>query len=178
MPRWLDSGRLRSVELDRRGARALHRGVTLPLLLRLSTWCSRLGDGLLWLLLIPLLPLVDAEDGARCAQLVLTLGSVNLLIYWCLKRSTQRMRPFDNCEGIRARMTVPDRFSFPSGHAMHAAAFALLLSAFYPLLAPLLWAFAAMVGASRVVLGLHYPSDVLMGALIGASTAGLVLMWR
>ena len=175
MPQWLDSSRLRSADLDRRAAQLLHRGVARPWVLKLLILCSRLGDAPLWLSLIPVLPFLDAERGGQAAWLVLALGTLDLLIYWCLKRSTRRQRPFEQCLDIRARMRVPDPFSFPSGHTLHAAAFALLLSAFYPGLAPLLWGFAAMVGISRVVLGLHYPSDVLAGALIGAGTASLVL---
>ena len=176
MLRWLDAGRLLSAELDRRGARALHRGVARPVLLRLLVLCSRLADGPLWLSLMIVLPLLDARDGARGAWLVLGLGSVNLLIYWVLKKSTRRQRPFEQCGDIHACARVPDPFSFPSGHSLHAFAFAMLLSGMYPWLTLPLWMFALLVGVSRVVLGLHYPSDVLGGALIGAATAALVLL--
>ena len=175
MPQWLDTGRLRSVEFDRRTARLLHRGATHPGVLRLSMLCSWMGNATPWLLLMLALPLLDAERGAQAAWLVLALGTLNLLIYSALKRSTRRQRPFEQCGDIHARMRVPDPFSFPSGHTLHATAFAVLLVAFYPALAPGLWGFAVLVGLSRVVLGLHYPSDVLAGALIGAGTASLVL---
>ena len=177
MPPWLDSGRLRSVALDLRVARGLHRAAARPQVRRLLIVCSRLADGPLWVSMLLLLPLLDAASGAQRAWLVLVLGSVNLLIYWALKRSTRRQRPFEQCGDIRACLRAPDAFSFPSGHTLHAAAFALLLSAFYPVLAPLLWSLAALVGVARVVLGLHYPSDVLAGALIGAGTASVALWW-
>ena len=60
-----------------------------------------------------------------------------------------------------------DYFSFPSGHTLHAVAFGLVALFYYPLLAVVLMPFIVMVGISRVVLGLHYPSDVLAGAAIG-----------
>ena len=66
-----------------------------------------------------------------------------------------------------------DEFSFPSGHTLHAVAFTLVALAHYPGLAPLLIPFAACVAASRVVLGLHYPSDVLAATVIGSVLAGL-----
>ena len=64
-----------------------------------------------------------------------------------------------------------DRFSFPSGHTLHAVGFSLVAAAYYPELAPLLSGVTVMVAASRMVLGLHYPSDVLAGATLGAGVA-------
>ena len=63
--------------------------------------------------------------------------------------------------------------SFPSGHTMHAVAFAWQASAHFPELGWVLVPLAALIAASRVVLGLHYPSDVLAGAAIGAALAEL-----
>ncbi|PTT84695.1 PAP2 family protein [Pelomonas sp. HMWF004] len=176
MPLWLDAGRLRSAELDLRGAQALHRAAAQPLLLRLLAICSRLADGPLWLLLIGLLPWLHPAGGRRALQM-LQLGGLNLVLYYALKRSTRRRRPFERCADIRACLKVPDAFSFPSGHTLHAFSFALLLSSFYPVLAPLLWGFAALVGLARVVAGLHFPSDVVFGALLGAATASTLLWW-
>lgn len=159
MPPWLDAGRVRSADWDRRLALALHRGFAQPASRQVLALASRLSDAAPWGVLIALLPWLDAA---------------NLVLYGALKRGTRRPRPFERCDGIRACARVPDAFSFPSGHALHAVAFAALLSAFYPALAPWLWGFAVLVGISRVVLGLHYPSDVLAGALIGAATAQAV----
>lgn len=172
MPPWLDAGRLRGAELDLRGAQALHRAASRPWLPRLLALCSRLADGPLWLALPPLLALAGRP---RLALLMLGLGALNLVIYYALKHGTRRQRPFERCSDIRACLKVPDAFSFPSGHTLHAFAFAALLSAFHPGLAPLLWGFAAAVGLARIVLGLHFPSDVLVGAGIGTATASLVL---
>lgn len=174
MPRWLDAGRLHGVALDQRGARALHRAATQPWALAALALCSRCADAPPWCVLAMLLPLLDTVHGTRVAQQMLLLGSVNLLLYWALKRSTRRRRPFELCDDIRACMRAPDAFSFPSGHTLHAVAFALLLSAAYPAWAAPLWGFAALVSLSRVVLGLHYPSDVLAGAALGTVTAAWV----
>ncbi len=176
MPRWLDVGRLRSAELDRRGARALHHAVAAPLLRGVLAAASRVADGPLWVALIFVLPAVDGARGAHCAWLILALGTVNLLLYWLLKRGTRRQRPFEQCQDIRACLRVPDPFSFPSGHTLHAVAFGALLSAFYPAFAPLLAVFAMLVGVARVVLGLHYPSDVLAGAALGVLTAYVAVL--
>ncbi|HYR36596.1 MAG TPA: phosphatase PAP2 family protein, partial [Burkholderiales bacterium] len=64
-----------------------------------------------------------------------------------------------------------DAFSFPSGHTLHAVAFTLVALNYYPALAPTLVAFTLLTAGSRVVLGLHYPSDVLAGAALGAGIA-------
>jgi len=174
MPQWLDHGRLRSAELDLRGAQALHRAAARPLLPHLLALCSRLADGPLWVALLLALPWLD-RDGTRHALLMLELGALDLVIYYALKRGTRRQRPFERCDDIHACLKVPDAFSFPSGHTLHAFAFALLLSSFHPALAPLLWGYAAVVALARVVLGLHFPSDVVVGALIGIGTSSLVL---
>ena len=65
-----------------------------------------------------------------------------------------------------------DRYSFPSGHTLHAVSFTVLATAYFPALGWVLVPFASLVAASRVVLGLHYPTDVLAGALLGTMLAG------
>jgi undecaprenyl-diphosphatase len=67
---------------------------------------------------------------------------------------------------IEALIQVPDRFSFPSGHACAAMAVAVGFASAFPALAPLLLVLAAVVGFSRVALGVHYPGDVLVGQAI------------
>ena len=76
---------------------------------------------------------------------------------------------------IRAWVAPLDEFSFPSGHTLHAVAFSLVALAHYPVLAWLLIPFTASVAVSRVVLGLHYPSDVLAATGIGAALASFSL---
>jgi undecaprenyl-diphosphatase len=74
-------------------------------------------------------------------------------------------------DGILAGTPPLDRCSFPSGHTLHAVCFTSLATAHFPELGWVLVPFALLVAASRVVLGLHYPTDVLAGAAIGGMLA-------
>lgn len=74
-----------------------------------------------------------------------------------------------------AHLPALDEFSFPSGHTLQAVSFSVVALAWYPALAPLLLPFTALVATSRVVLGLHYPSDVLAAIAIGGGLGGCSL---
>lgn len=144
----------------RRALRALFRTV------------SRWGDGAFWYLLMASMPLwLGRAAGARAALHMLAVGAVGLVLYKLLKRTLVRERPFIGLIGIECAMPPLDRYSFPSGHTLHAVAFTVLAVGYVPWLAWLLVPFAVLVAASRVVLGLHYPSDVVVGALLGAALA-------
>ena len=96
-------------------------------------------------------------------------------IYALLKRLFVRERPFITHAGIDRAGAPLDRYSFPSGHTLHAVSFTWQAGAHFPELLWVLLPLAALIAASRVVLGLHYPSDVLAGAAIGAALAELGL---
>lgn len=108
------------------------------------------------------------RDGARRATILLVVSHI---VVQLVKRTVSRPRPVtgDN-RGVR----VPDRFSFPSGHAAAALSVALGYAGTHPDLAAPLVALAGIVGASRVVLGVHFPADVLAGQLIAVVTAAAV----
>jgi len=136
---------------------------------------SRLGDGVFWYVLAAAL---IAFDGAAALPTVLRLfaaGLCGLALYKWLKRHTLRPRPYEVVPQIEAAAPPLDQFSFPSGHTLHAVSFSLIIASSYPALAPLVFAVAALVALSRPVLGLHYPSDVIAGALIGAAVAQVAL---
>jgi len=177
MPPWLDHGRLRSAELDLRGAQALHRAAARPALPHLLALCSRLADGPLWVALLLALPWLD-RDGTRHALLMLELGALDLVIYYALKHSTRRQRPFERCDSIHACLKVPDAFSFPSGHTSSAVVMWGMLAYLALRLAPPRWqvpvlvlavAMALSIAASRVFLQVHYLTDILAGLCSGAA---------
>jgi undecaprenyl-diphosphatase len=132
---------------------------------------SRLGDGWLWLMIGLVLPLVSPEHGLACLARMVAVGAVNLLLYLVIKRFVARPRPYHCCPGIEARTKSLDEFSFPSGHALHAVAFSIILDAYFPHLAWVMWPTVVLIAASRVILGLHFVSDVLVGVAIGVVTA-------
>ncbi|WP_188050369.1 phosphatase PAP2 family protein [Flavobacterium sp. GP15] len=99
---------------------------------------------------------------------------VSAFITTALKYTTKRQRPFDAYTDIEKGTAGPG-FSFPSGHTSVAFATATSLSMEYPkwyIIAPS-FAWASAVGYSRMHLGVHYPSDVLAGAIIGSGSAYL-----
>lgn len=168
--------RERWLQLDLALARRLHRAALYRPLLWVLLWTSTLGDGLLWCLLCGLLPWLYGPPGRQCAIAMCCLGAANLLLYEIIKHSLRRPRPFTQCPDIQARARALDRFSFPSGHTLHAVSFSLLIAHFFPAWSPLLWGLTGLIALSRVVLGLHYPSDVLAAAMIGALTSGVGIL--
>lgn len=136
---------------------------------------SRLGDGIGWYLLAAIMVLVAGREAWVPMGVMLASGGVGVLVYLHIKRRTARLRPLHRNERIQASVAPLDQYSFPSGHTLHAVNFGIQLVAFHPPLAWVVLPFALMVAASRMVLGLHYLSDVLVGALIGALIAALSL---
>ncbi|MCU0841231.1 MAG: phosphatase PAP2 family protein [Thiobacillaceae bacterium] len=132
---------------------------------------SRLGDGLLWYALMAALLVVEGEAALPAVLAMLLSGAACTLAYKGLKAATSRPRPCQAHSVIRLTTLPLDVYSFPSGHTLHAVCFSVVAAAHYPLLAPWLAAFTLLVAASRLILGLHYLSDVLVGALIGAGVA-------
>src|SRR5690606_19495702 len=117
--------------------------------------------------LMAVLPLLDGWNGLVASAQMAGTGAVALLLYRRLKRYTRRPRPFARERRIRALVAPLDEYSFPSGHTLHAVAFSTVACACYPLLASPLLPFTALIAASRVVLGVHYPGDVLAAIAIG-----------
>jgi undecaprenyl-diphosphatase len=163
---------------------AAHEHVWLQRLngVRLPDWevglfrlASRLGDGVFWYALMLALIAWTGVAAIPAVLHMITAGLAGTLLYKWLKGATERPRPYQACPTICCLTAPLDRFSFPSGHTLHAVVFSLVATAYYPALGWLVWPFTALVAASRLVLGLHYMSDVLVGAALGAMVAGVTL---
>lgn len=148
-----------------------NRGVHRRHIQRFFAAVSRLGDGVFWYLLIASLPVTFGRAGVVASLQMVAVGLTGVLLYRSLKHRFLRQRPFVSHPLIRLGAPPLDEYSFPSGHTLHAVAFTLVAVGHFPVLAWLLVPFATLVALSRMVLGLHYPSDVLMGAAIGATLA-------
>jgi undecaprenyl-diphosphatase len=149
----------------------LNRVCNRPALRNLFVVVSRLGDGLFWYSLIALLPVIYGAEGVLPAVRMALAGAAGYGIYRCLKSRLVRERPYVALIGVVAGTPPLDRYSFPSGHTLHATSLSILALSAFPEFAWICVPFAILVALSRVVLGLHYPTDVAAGALIGAALA-------
>lgn len=168
--------RLEAGSAERRLCLAMNRWCARHALRRLFGIVSRLGDGVAWYTLMGMLAVFGGSRGAICALHMALTGIVAATMYRHLKRWTRRPRPFRAHDGIVPWIAPLDEFSFPSGHTLHAVSFTMIALAYFPLLAPVLVTFTALVALSRIVLGLHYPSDVLAATAI-ALGLGSVSLW-
>lgn len=128
---------------------------------------SRLGDGVFWYVLIVMLPVIYGSEATTAVLHMVIAGLLGLLVYKWLKLTIRRVRPYNYHDNIFRNVAALDQFSFPSGHTQHSVSFSLVLVHHYPEWGLLVLPFTALVALSRVILGLHYPSDVIIGAAIG-----------
>jgi undecaprenyl-diphosphatase len=125
------------------------------------------GDGWLWYAMGLAVLLFGGEERFAALGAAGLSSTLSILLFLRLKRLTGRRRPCQIEPHCWATLLPPDQFSFPSGHTMTAFAVAIPLSLFYPDLAIGLLFCALSIAMSRILLGMHFLSDVVAGALIG-----------
>jgi membrane-associated phospholipid phosphatase len=170
--------RQRIAALDRAAMRRIAQ-VNSPALDRAMPALSQFANhGKLWIALGAGLQATGSERARRAAWRGLaSLAAASATANIIGKGLASRRRPDAEVPPARRLPHPPWTSSFPSGHAASAAAFATGAAIEMPELAAGVVALALAVGASRVVTGVHYPSDVLAGFAIGAAAAASTLLW-
>lgn len=142
---------------------------------QLSLWISKTGDGHAYFALGLLIWLTEPALGQAFFLTALLAFALELPVYLLLKNTVKRNRPFNILDNFTSYIAPSDKFSMPSGHTAAAFVFATVCSYFYPDYAVVLHAWAASVGLSRVLLGVHFPGDIVAGGLLGYSCAEIAV---
>ena len=161
------------LKFDRAISARFSRASTRPAVRQFFRAVSWLGNGYFWYALMGLLVVWYGKPAWYPVLHMIVAGLSGTLIYKRLKKSTLRPRPFTVHKEIAQGVAILDQYSFPSGHTLHAVTFAVVASIYFPWLSWPVGGFAALVALSRLVLGVHYPTDVIAGAILGALIAGL-----
>ena len=129
---------------------------------------TRMGDGWLWYSLGLILVVYGGEHRFQAIGAASSGALMGILLFRVLKRASKRKRPCEIEPHCWSSILPPDKYSFPSGHTITAFAVALPVGLFYPELQGVLLAVALLIASSRIILGMHFLSDVLAGSAIGA----------
>lgn len=152
---------------DHRLMRRVHRWRAPPWFRILMILATRGGDGWLWYALGAILLFLGGEHRFVALGAGATAALAGIFVFRTLKHTSRRRRPCEIEPHCWASMLPPDKYSFPSGHSITAFGIALTIGSFYPELQGCLLAAAVLIAASRIILGMHFLSDVLVGSGIG-----------
>ena len=162
---------------DRKLMLRVHRWQAPHWIRRWMLLASKGGDGWLWSAIGAILLLWGGDRRYDALTAGFESVIVSQVVFRLLKRMTGRERPYTVEPHCWSMLLPPDRFSFPSGHTMSAFAIAVSLGAYYPSLLVGMLFCAASVGASRIILGLHYLSDVVVGVMVGSAIGVAMVEW-
>ena len=132
---------------------------------------SKTADGFYYPLVALALLAADPAAGRSFLAAAVVAFMIELPAYKLIKQFVKRDRPCEILPGLDGRVKPCDQFSFPSGHTAAAFLMATLLGNAYPYLFPIAGVWALAVGFSRIYLGVHYPTDVVAGMVLGSLSA-------
>ncbi|MFK8042982.1 phosphatase PAP2 family protein [Congregibacter sp.] len=131
---------------------------------------SKSADGHLYFIVGGALAL-SLESGTEFVSHMLVAFVIERGLYCSLKNSLKRRRPAAALPGFHSHIVASDEFSFPSGHTCAAFLFVTLLVSQYGFWLLPLYIWSSCVAMSRVYLGVHFPTDTVVGAALGSSIA-------
>lgn len=158
----------RILELDIRATRALNSISHNAFFRNTMRFANTAGDMPLWILCIVAFPFVFGAQALMNSITAVLALPLSVSIQSAIKYSVKRKRPFHSIPDIVKFGHILDKYSFPSGHTLHAVLFTVILSyqVGYVVLIPL-FLMAVLIILSRPGLGIHYVSDVIVGTFIG-----------
>jgi undecaprenyl-diphosphatase len=172
----LNAAKLKLQEMDLRGCLYLNDLSRSERIAMFFKVISRLGDGVFWYAMLLLVWSMQGLSYSLAVAYLVVGSGVGTYLYKVLKRHTVRPRPYQVHQVIRLGERPLDHFSFPSGHTLHAVMISMLLGYAVPMLLLVMLPFSLLVAISRMVLGLHYPTDVIAGAGLGVLVATAVIL--
>jgi undecaprenyl-diphosphatase len=142
-------------------------------------FASRLGDGWIWYSVGIALLLFGGDLRYVAFAASAAAEAAAVVVFGAIKKVSKRKRPCHLEAHCWANVLPPDQFSFPSGHSISAFAIAIPLCIFYPQMQAALLVLSLSIAISRVILGMHFVSDVVVGSLLGAGLGyGSYLLFR
>src|SRR5271155_4016117 len=152
---------------DHRIMRKIHRWREARWFRILMIMMTRLGDGWLWYSIGLILLVFGGSQKFLAIGAATAAAAAGIFLFRPLKHASRRKRPCEIEPHCWASILPPDKYSFPSGHSITAFAVAISLGLFYPYLQTCLLVVAFLIAASRIILGMHFLSDVLAGSALG-----------
>lgn len=140
-----------------------------PGLQALAAILDRLGNGWLYLGIALAAPLFAGRGSVRMAFVASLAVGLAFCVYPLMKSRLARVRPCDVDLALRSAIKPRDRYSCPSGHCMTAAAVGVPLTWVFPQATAVIVAGWFMIAWSRLSLGHHYPTDLVLGAGLGSA---------